>query len=517
VRLVVQWYGCVSRVAGAGTIASEVEGLVAVLDGMDAAVVAVRTGDTQVITNAAARSLYALPEHRPVLVDDLACRVQIFHARRLQRLGVDELPLIQALAGSPVDAEVIVTSLDRDRLGEVRPPRPPSSGRRLRLRARPLIGSEGEIVGSVCTAQDVTDLHTERAQLTRRTAELAAINRVTRAILTDEDARRAVCEAALAVSGAVLASLYEPDGRGDLVCTTHVGADLLGARLPEGGESVVAEVFATGVPRVQQGVGPHLDMDQRALDRIATAPSSVGSPAASVPQPSSVTFPDLAVVGGPADRVERLRAAAWLPVTSREGLCIAVLSLAFGPEVTVGEHLPVLEILAGETAVAIERQDLLRRLRREAASDGLTGAANRRVWDEELPRALAQARRDGAPLSVVMLDLDHFKQYNDAFGHPAGDKLLRDAVAAWRRRLRAGDLLCRYGGEEFVILLPGCDVLEARSMAEQLRALVPDRQTCSAGVAVWNGHEAPEVLVDRLDAALYAAKVAGRDHVRVAH
>src|SRR5512144_1885946 len=208
VRLVVQWYGSAGHVAGAGTVTSEVDDLVAVLDGMDAAVVAVRTGDTQVISNAAARVLYALPEHRPVLVDDLACRVQIFHAHRMQRLGVDELPLIPALAGRPVDAEAIVLSLDRDRLPQAHAPASVPQGRRLMLRARPLLGRDGEVVGSVCTAQDVTDLHTERAQLTRRTAELAAINRVTRAILTDEDARRAVCEAVLDVSGAVLASLY---------------------------------------------------------------------------------------------------------------------------------------------------------------------------------------------------------------------------------------------------------------------------------------------------------------------
>ena len=95
----VQWYGSTSRVVGIEAPAYETDDLLAVLDGVDAAVVAVRTGDTNVISNAAARSLFALPEHRPAMVDDLACRVQIFHAQRLRRLGVDELPLIRALAG----------------------------------------------------------------------------------------------------------------------------------------------------------------------------------------------------------------------------------------------------------------------------------------------------------------------------------------------------------------------------------------------------------------------------------
>jgi diguanylate cyclase (GGDEF)-like protein len=474
----VHWHGPAGDLTAPRTApALAADDLLAVLDGMDAAVLAVRTGATHVIANAAARELYALPDHRPVVVDDLACRVQIFHAHLLRRLGVDELPLIRALSGRPVEADAIVLALD---------PSAAPQGRRLLLRARPMFGSNGEVTGSVCTAHDVTDLHAERAQLTRRTKELAAIHRATRAVLTDEDARRAVCETALGVTGAVMASLFEPDGQGDLVCTTHMGADLLGRRLPESGSSIIAEVFAGCVTRVLQGSSPHLAMDQEAIDRVSRP---FGTP---------------------------LRAAVWLPVMSREGRCIAVLSLAYGPDVPVSEHLPVLEILAGETAVAIERQDLLRRLRREASSDGLTGAANRRVWDEELPRALAEARRRGTPVSVVMLDLDRFKEYNDALGHPAGDALLRDAVAAWRRRLRSTDLLCRYGGEEFVVLLPGWGQLEARDMAEQLRSVVPNGQTCSAGVARWDGEESPDALVERVDAALYAAKVAGRDLVRLA-
>jgi diguanylate cyclase (GGDEF)-like protein len=341
-------------------------------------------------------------------------------------------------------------------------------------------------VGSVCTAQDVTDLHTEHAVLTRRTSELAAIHRATRAILADEDARRAVCDAARTVSGASTASLFEPDGRGHLVCTTHVGADLGGTRLRVDGPSITAEVFASCEKRVLlHAPGRHLATEQRAIDRV----SGRGA--------------------------VRLRSAVWLPVLSR-GRCIAVLSLAFASGVAVREHLPVLEVLAEETALAIERQDLLRRLRLEAASDGLTGASNRRVWEEELPRVLADAERDRSQVSVVMLDLDHFKRYNDTYGHPAGDALLRAAVTAWRRRLRQGDLLCRYGGEEFVVLLPGCGVGEACAMAERLRSVVPDRQTCSAGVAAWDGAETSEALVKRLDAALYAAKLDGRDRVRVA-
>jgi diguanylate cyclase (GGDEF)-like protein len=497
VRPAIQRSGSPSRTADVRGVV-DVDELLEVLDGVDAAVVAVRLGDPHVIGNAAARSLYALPEHRPALVDDLACRVRIFHAQRLRRLGLDDLPLIRALAGRPCEVEAIVLDLgsDRiaqvsDRIAQVLDPASTRQGRRVMLRARPML-SGGQVVGSVCTAQDLTDLHTEHAQLARRASELAAIHRATRAVLTDEDARRAVCEAALRVSGAAAASLYEPDGRGELVRTTHVGAASPGDRLPLAGPSAVAEVFACGERRVLTESGPN--------------PMTARFP----PDPASSGAIGLSQSRG------SVGSAVWLPVRSRDGCCVAVLSLVFGPEVPIGEHLPVLEILAGETAVAVERQDLLRRLRREASSDGLTGAANRRAWDAELPQALARGRREGRPVAVVMLDLDHFKEYNDAFGHPAGDALLRDAVRAWRCGLRPDDLLCRYGGEEFVVLLPGCDLEQAQEVAEQLRALVPHRQTCSAGVAEWDRTEDAPALVARLDAALYAAKIAGRDRVHVA-
>jgi hypothetical protein len=235
--------------------------LVDALDGMDAGVVAVRSGDIRVIANAAARALYALPTHRAAVVDDLACRVQIFHAGRLRRMGVDEMPLIRALSGRAVEADVFVFGVDPDHPGQALDPASSPRGRRLLLRARPLFGEQGEVIGSVCTCHDVTDLHAERAELTRRTTELAAIHRATRAILTDEDARRALCDTALAATGALLASLFEPDGHGDLVCTTHTGADLQGTRLPASGPSIVAEVFGACTVRVL-AAAVHLELGQ---------------------------------------------------------------------------------------------------------------------------------------------------------------------------------------------------------------------------------------------------------------
>lgn len=144
-------------------------------------------------------------------------------------------------------------------------------------------------------------------------------------------------------------------------------------------------------------------------------------------------------------------------------------------------------------------------------TDQLTGLPNRRVWDEELPREAARAKRSGLPLCVGLIDLDHFKVFNDTFGHPAGDELLATTGKAWASEVRSTDLLARYGGEEFAVLLPNCTLDEAISVIERLRARIPANQTCSAGVSQWNPTEPIQDAVCRADAALYAAKRRSRN------
>jgi diguanylate cyclase (GGDEF)-like protein len=136
--------------------------------------------------------------------------------------------------------------------------------------------------------------------------------------------------------------------------------------------------------------------------------------------------------------------------------------------------------------------------------------ANRRAWDEELPRELARAARSGRPLCLALLDLDHFKAYNDRHGHLAGDRLLKAAAAAWGGKLRKTDLLARYGGEEFSLLLPDCQLDKGLEIAERLRTAQPEG-TCSIGVAAWDGRESADQLLTRADRALYAAKAGGRN------
>ena len=133
-----------------------------------------------------------------------------------------------------------------------------------------------------------------------------------------------------------------------------------------------------------------------------------------------------------------------------------------------------MRMLAAETAMALERSELLARLEESARTDDLTGLLNRRAWEEELPREMARARRQSDPLCVAMLDLDFFKNYNDERGHQAGDRLLKQSAAAWVTELRASDTLARYGGEEFTVVLAGCNLANAKDIVERLREAMPE-------------------------------------------
>jgi diguanylate cyclase (GGDEF)-like protein len=155
-------------------------------------------------------------------------------------------------------------------------------------------------------------------------------------------------------------------------------------------------------------------------------------------------------------------------------------------------------------------------LRRLARVDELTGLPNRRAWTNELPLAIERARRSAEPLIVAMIDLDFFKRFNDEFGHPAGDRMLKGAAAAWTGQLRAVDQLARYGGEEFIALVPGASLDEAIEVLARLRAVTPAGQSFSAGVAAWDGVETSDELVARADRALYQAKAEGRRRTVVA-
>ncbi len=122
---------------------------------------------------------------------------------------------------------------------------------------------------------------------------------------------------------------------------------------------------------------------------------------------------------------------------------------------------------------------------------------------------------DDRLFTVAMIDFDHFKEFNDTYGHPAGDRLLKETSAAWREQLRGGDLLARLGGEEFGLLLVDTEREEATVVIERLRECMPSGQSCSAGVAVRRASELPDAVISRADRALYEAKQRGRDRACV--
>ena len=169
-----------------------------------------------------------------------------------------------------------------------------------------------------------------------------------------------------------------------------------------------------------------------------------------------------------------------------------------------------------ELAELRQRSDeLVDRLHAEARTDPLTELGNRRRWQEELPLEVERARRSSAGLAVALIDLDRFKQLNDTAGHRAGDQLLQAVAQGFATHLRAVDLVCRIGGDEFGTALPDTSADTAREALERLRSSLPSSATCSVGLAIWDGLESPDHLVQRADDALYRAKSEGRNRLIV--
>lgn len=221
---------------------------------------------------------------------------------------------------------------------------------------------------------------------------------------------------------------------------------------------------------------------------------------------TNLAIPDLDVV-----------AYAGFPIVSPTGHVLGSLcAIDSSPRVWPAAQLESLADIALLVGSELERRELVRRLAIDARCDVLTGLANRRAWEEELPRALRRAERLGHSLSVVLIDLDRFKSFNDRHGHPAGDAALRELGMRWRAQVRDIDLLARIGGEEFGLLLPGSDAEAALETVNRLRADMPDGLTASAGIVAWAIPLTAEQFVAEADRALYRAKRDGRDRAYLA-
>jgi len=183
--------------------------------------------------------------------------------------------------------------------------------------------------------------------------------------------------------------------------------------------------------------------------------------------------------------------------------------------------------LAESRRQVAELKDSLELVRHESMTDDLTTLGNRKLFDRALDRALARAAEAGEPFCLLITDIDHFKAFNDTYGHPTGDQVLRLVALTAKTALRPEDTACRYGGEEFAIVLPRLDLSAAREVAERIRNAVGAKEllkrstgetlghiTLSIGIAECRGGDTPQTVIGRADDALYTAKQSGRNRVR---
>jgi diguanylate cyclase (GGDEF)-like protein len=187
-------------------------------------------------------------------------------------------------------------------------------------------------------------------------------------------------------------------------------------------------------------------------------------------------------------------------------------------------HNEILDVIVKTLGVALNNCFNIKRLESDVALDSLTGCYNRREFDRLIEHHIAGARRHNRSLSLIMFDIDHFKRVNDTYGHPAGDAVLAQIAASVRQAIRKGDYFVRYGGEEFVVVLPDTKLRRAMELANRLRGnlegldiRLPDgeviRKTASFGVVSFKKEWDGQRLVKEADSMLYQAKALGRNRV----
>jgi|GEM_PF-705393 len=227
---------------------------------------------------------------------------------------------------------------------------------------------------------------------------------------------------------------------------------------------------------------------------------------------------DATLAGLPRQERMPLGSMCAAPLVFGDQLLGLLVALAHGSTVFLPSDAATLSAYAGHAAIALSNARLVERLERQAAEDPLTGLANQRAFHRECEKEFSRIERAGGEVSLVMLDLDHFKAINDVHGHPYGDQVLIAVADALRAAVRVHDTVARLGGEEFAVLLPDADAEGAHEFAERARraiARIPVASTplaCSAGAATaTSGGTSPRELLEQADRALYEAKRLGRD------
>jgi len=216
----------------------------------------------------------------------------------------------------------------------------------------------------------------------------------------------------------------------------------------------------------------------------------------------------------------KVRSLCMAPIRLRDA--VQGVLIAVGPSDATFEHAHenLLGIVASQMSVTLERASYFLQQEDHARLDGLTGLLNRRMFQEILSDETKRARRYGRPLSLVMIDIDHFKKFNDTFGHPVGDEVIKMVSGIVKALVRGTDRAFRYGGEEFAIVLPETSSGNGYTLAERLRlSIQEDRSvkslsvTISSGITEFAATDTPESFVKRSDTCLYSAKESGRNRV----
>lgn len=345
--------------------------------------------------------------------------------------------------------------------------------------------SHVELVEPLVKAGSARLLQAEAAALAAsRWSLLNNIAEASKQVLLADDPGHQLIEAVAGVVGAAHVVLMLPDGEGHLVVARSHGFEPGNYRTACDETSLSGSAFVTGRTQIVADWASHPKVPAYAIDAMSGA--------------------------GVVDS----RAGIFVPLETPDGP--AGVLIVFLPELLTAADaalLGLVQLLAAEAGLAITRAEMGQRLADEARTDPLTGLANRRVWCERFAVERERAGRRGEPLALAMLDLDHFKDFNDRFGHRAGDDMLCQVSRAWAAAIRPTDLLARLGGEEFGVLLADTDLDTAAQVMERLRTAVPLDQTASIGVVLWADGEDSDATMQRADEALYDAKAAGRDCV----
>lgn len=327
--------------------------------------------------------------------------------------------------------------------------------------------------------QDITDRKTVERALADAQADLQATAAVIKQIQSGGDARQTIVDAARRLAAADMVSLIEPvAGSPALRVTASTSPGLVGVTVALSQRAAAVTAFAS--------------------DKAVFVPAA---------NDNTVISSDLLALTGS-------ESVYSLPVHAADGI-VGVLSVGWVTPIAGldDRRANAVRLLADQAGVALRQASLVAELAAMAMTDPLTGLANRRQWDRHLHQLVALTDRAHLPLTVALVDLDHFKGYNDTHGHPAGDDLLRRFATAAQAAIRDADLLARWGGEEFALALPCCPAGEAKHVLARVARAVPDGQTCSIGYTVWNGHQTAHQLMADTDRALYQAKQTGRNRI----